>query len=138
VSVVDCAVTASAPLIVQYAHFRLRLIRMDKQSHKLALAEDPKFVSSLKAQFDSISNLPYFVNVSELSVNFDCDQESVNAKANGSIANYVFTHIRKQTKLSKFLVNILSELRVVLSCYDSGNNILGPNQGRSDVTFSCC
>jgi hypothetical protein len=70
VSVVYCAVTASAPLIVQYAHFRLRLIRMDKQSHKLALAEDPKFVSSLKAQFDSISNLPYFVNVSELSGNF--------------------------------------------------------------------
>jgi hypothetical protein len=77
-------------------------------------------VMALKAQFDSINNLPYFVNVTELSLMFDCEQAAVNAQANGSIANYVFSHIRKQLALSKFLVNVLSELRVVLSCYDSG------------------
>lgn len=99
---------------------RLRLIRTDRQKHRLVLAEDPKFVKTLKAQFDAISSLPYFVNVTELSLMFDCEQAAVNAQANGSVANYVFSHVRKQPALSKFLVNVLSELRVVLSCYDSG------------------
>ena len=93
---------------------RFRLVNNGTHT-TLTVAEDSKFVAKLKELFEK-SNVPFFVIVNEISILFEVSNK--NAEEAGSMQKLVFGSIRKNKALCNFLVNVMSDLRVVLSTYD--------------------
>lgn len=108
---------------------RLRIVKGSNSSKLepekcLVVAEDPRFVAQLKKLLDSVASLPFFCNCNETSLFFDVDKDTL--EKNGNIRQLVFGSIRKQKSLHSFLVSVVSELRVVLSSYNSGVKVSMP------------
>jgi len=93
---------------------RFRLVNNGTQT-TLTVAEDPKFVDKLKDLMEE-ANMPFFVIVNEISILFELSNR--NAEEAGSMQKLVFGNIRKNRPLCNFLVNVMSDLRVVLRTYD--------------------
>lgn len=91
---------------------------------RLILAEDPRFVAQLKKLLDSVPSLPFFCNCNDTNLYFDTDRDTLAAE--GSIRRLVFGNIRLYKPLHAFLVSVISELRVVLSSYNSGVKVCMP------------
>lgn len=94
---------------------RLRLVNT---GHKtcLIIAEELKFINKLKELIQQAS-LPFFSIVNEVSLLFEVSIEAVNKV--GSIQKLVFGSIRKNKALRYFLMNVVSDLKVLLRTYDS-------------------
>ena len=108
---------------------RLRIIKGTNAAkldadRRLILAEDPRFVAQLKRLLDSVPALPFFCNCNDTNLYFDTDRDTLAAE--GSIRHLVFGHIRRYKPLHTFLVSVISELRVVLSSYNSGVKVCMP------------
>ena len=93
---------------------RFRLVNNGTHT-TLTVAEDPKFVDKLKDLMEK-ANMPFFVIVNEISILFELSNK--NAIEAGSMQKLVFGSIRKNKSLCNFLVNVMSDLRVVLRTYD--------------------
>lgn len=93
---------------------RLRLVNTGSKTC-LLLSEDLKFISRLKELIQRAS-LPFFSVVNEVSILFEASSESVNQV--GSIQKLVFGAIRQNKTLKSFIMNVLSDLKVILRTYD--------------------
>ena len=99
---------------------RLRLVRSKTSSgsSKLIMAEDPKFVSSLKILLDNSATLPFFSILNDLTLTFEVHDEKLVGQS--SIRSFVFSHIRSCKSLCTFLTSVTSSLNVVLATYNGG------------------
>lgn len=99
---------------------RLRLVRSKTSSgsSKLILAEEPKFVSSLKTLLDHSTSLPFFSILNDLTLTFEVHDEKLVGQT--SIRSFVFSHIRSCKSLCTFLTSVTSSLNVVLATYNGG------------------
>ena len=99
---------------------RLRLVRGSSGSifgAKLMLVEDPRFVVQLKKLLDTSATLPFFYICNETNLYFEVDGDLLAKE--GSIKRLVFGSIRKQKNLHSFLVSVISNIKIVLSSYNS-------------------
>jgi hypothetical protein len=94
---------------------RLRLVNTGQKTI-CVVSEDPKFIAKLRDLIDKAS-LPFFCIVNEIAVLFEVGKEA--AEKAGSVQKLVFGSIRKHPALRNFLVNVISDMRVVISTYDS-------------------
>ena len=94
---------------------RLRLVNTGQKT-VCVVSEDPKFIMKLRDLIDKAS-LPFFSIVNEVSLLFEVGREAANEA--GSVQKLVFGSIRKYPPLRNFLVNVFSDMRVVISTYDS-------------------
>lgn len=94
---------------------RLRLVNTGQKTI-CVVSEDPKFIEKLRDLIDK-SSLPFFCIVNEIAILFEVGKEA--AEKAGSVQKLVFGSIRKHPTLRNFLVNVISDMRVVISTYDS-------------------
>lgn len=99
---------------------RLRIVRSKTSSgsSSLIVAEDPKFVGTLKALLDGSAALPFFSIINDLTLTFEVHDEKLLDQS--SIRSFVFSNVRKTKTLCNFLVSVNSSLNVVLSTYNGG------------------
>ncbi|KAJ1416441.1 hypothetical protein B484DRAFT_401181, partial [Ochromonadaceae sp. CCMP2298] len=96
---------------------RLKLVRSTGSASCLFIAEEPKFVASLKKLLDDSASLPFFCVANDTTMAFEVDDLSLTS---ASIRSFVFSKIRNYKSLYNFLVNVNSSLNVVLATYNGG------------------
>lgn len=96
---------------------RLRLVRSGGSPSTITLAEDPSFVLELKGFLDAMANdVPFFVLLNDVNLSFEIDKNSLSQ--NKTIEKVVFSAVRKNKPLVKFMTNVDSILDVTLSTYN--------------------
>jgi hypothetical protein len=94
---------------------RLRLVNTGQKS-VMVVSEDKKFITKLNDLLCKAS-LPFFSIVNEVCLFFEASNEAV--KKAGSLQKLIFGNIRKSSVLKNFLVNVISDMKVVISIYDA-------------------
>lgn len=94
---------------------RLRLVDTGPKV-KLFLSEEPKLIEEIKLMLEC-SDLPFFSIANELSLTFEISREFMQKAL--TVRKAIFGSIRKNRRLSNFLLNINPNLLVVLGVYDS-------------------
>ena len=111
---------------------RLRIVRTAsaRAPNELFMAEDPRLVNQINLLMDAALDLPFFCTCSDISLYFEVDSEQLNQARNiknGNIGTglkpLVFSAIRKSKALHSYLVNIMADLNVILTSYNSGVRI---------------
>lgn len=94
---------------------RLRLVDTGPRV-KLFLSEEPKLIEEIKLMLEC-SDLPFFSVANELSLTFEISRDFMQ-KA-GTVRKAIYGSIRKNRRLTNFLLNINPNILVVLGVYDS-------------------
>ncbi len=102
---------------------RLKIVRsLDlNKENMVVMGEDPRFVSQLNKLLSAKPSLPFFSTCNDLSVYFEVDGNGHDGTSGIRLA--VFGAIRANKPLHNFLTNVIANLRVILTCYNSGVRI---------------
>ena len=103
---------------------RLRIVQTSsvRSPNKLLLAEDPRLVAQMNHMLDHATDLPFFCTCSSTSLYFEADAKKLSGGSTG-LKNLVFGSVRKSKPLHNFLVNVVCNLNVILTSYNSGIKI---------------
>jgi hypothetical protein len=97
---------------------RLRLVQSSgTKPSSIMLAEDPSFILELKKLLDSMANdVPFFSILNDVSLSFEIDNNALSSTK--TIEKIVFSSVRKNKALLKFITNVNSNIEITLSTYN--------------------